>query len=304
MAAGDPEAERLLGSSDEPILYHTVESFFSQICRLCLEEKEVKWYSREVDIHGAREQLSPWYMRISPGACVPTLLHKGRAIPESLDINRYVDATFETGVSLTPADAAGKETMEAFLKHARDFDVEVMTFGYVADWNPIFAKVGPGIFRNVVKGLETVKAEHPDVSEVVDRKIAQNKDRVAKIFGPPNGFRGAHGSFCAAIDTLEAHLQATGGPYICGQQYTLADVEFTNILARGNWIKPGREAVAARPAVAAYWKLLQARPSFRSAGLVPSFQVPSMVKRKLLPRVGGFLCLVAVLVVAVAWLCA
>mmetsp|Transcript_107750 Transcript_107750/g.303582 ORF Transcript_107750/g.303582 Transcript_107750/m.303582 type:complete len:304 (+) Transcript_107750:113-1024(+) len=299
MAAGDPLLEPLLACNSEmPILYHTDSSYYSSIVRLALEEKGVEWRSREVDIHGRLEQLQDWYMKISPGACVPTLVHKGVAVPESLDIIRYIDATFDTGIGLTPPDPVTKLEMESCIKAASEFDVEGMTMGYAADWNFLFKIVGTRVIGGTIPKLAKMKMVHPDLAEVVDRKIAQNKKRIADIFGPPNGFQRGLASFSLCLDAISAQLDKSGGPFVCGKQYTLADVLFTAALARGNWIRPGRDEIAARPCVAEYWKTLQERPSCRPDIVMTTFRVPAKVKQKILPRLG---LLMTAIGVAITW---
>ena len=87
MAEGDPklhqfdswrnDAITLSGpDNDTPTLYHFEKSYCSQIVRLVLEEDAVVYKSRAMDIHGAKEQISPWYMKINPNAVVPTLIHR------------------------------------------------------------------------------------------------------------------------------------------------------------------------------------------------------------------------------------
>ena len=61
-------------------------------------------------------------------------------------------------------------------------------------------------------------------------------------------------------------LRASGGPWITGAQFTLADVSWAVIFERlreADWTAEllGPE----RPALVAYWERLRARPSYREA---------------------------------------
>jgi glutathione S-transferase len=70
----------------------------------------------------------------------------------------------------------------------------------------------------------------------------------------------------AHLDALGAHLGRTGGPWIAGERFTLADVSWVVILDRlveADWAER-LWGGARRPAVAAYWDRLRARPSYRS----------------------------------------
>jgi glutathione S-transferase len=69
------------------------------------------------------------------------------------------------------------------------------------------------------------------------------------------------------LDALAHHLDGHGGPWIAGERFTLADVSWAVILDRlveadwdGHFWADGR-----RPAIAAYWGRLEARPTYRRA---------------------------------------
>ena len=93
MAEGDPKLHQFdswrndviaLSSPDDdtPTLYHYDKSYYSQIVRLVLDEEGVVYKSRFMDIHGAKEQISSWYMKINPNAVVPTLIHRYNIVSE------------------------------------------------------------------------------------------------------------------------------------------------------------------------------------------------------------------------------
>lgn len=64
------------------------------------------------------------------------------------------------------------------------------------------------------------------------------------------------------LDDLERQLEASGGPWIAGAQFTLADVSWTVIFERlreADWLA---ELVGpARPRVGAYWARLRSAPA-------------------------------------------
>jgi len=68
------------------------------------------------------------------------------------------------------------------------------------------------------------------------------------------------------LDALGRQLERHGGPWIAAERFTLADISWVVLLdrlAEADWDQyfwgGGK-----RPAVAAYWERLQARPSYRS----------------------------------------
>ena len=71
--AGDDVLNPLTGVHNEHApqhgihLYHFPMSFFSQLARLTLEEKQVGWFSHEIIIvGGVYDQYNPDYVRINP----------------------------------------------------------------------------------------------------------------------------------------------------------------------------------------------------------------------------------------------
>ena len=94
-------------------LYHFWSSVCSVRCRMALEEKGVDWTSRYIDLF-AFDQLRPEYLAINPKGVVPTLVHNGQPIRESLVINEYIDAAFE-GPRLSPSDPLKAARMREFV---------------------------------------------------------------------------------------------------------------------------------------------------------------------------------------------
>lgn len=279
MAEGDP----LLGEQDAwrgdeieledgvPILYHQDSSYFSMIARLCLEEKQTPWRSRLTDIHKKMEHLEPWYLAISPGGCVPTLVTASTVVPESLDIIRFIDANLAGGISLTPKDTELRQRMEHFIKLHYSFEVEDLTLSYLMMTILPIRVMMPKMMAGTVPRLKALKKEHPEIKETIDRKIKQNNARVEKFKNYEELYESTEEKVLDALDELENTL-SSGGPFICGEEYTLADVLFTCLLCRAVWAKPLVAEIEERPHVAEYWDMVQSRPSFESADMWPSMR--------------------------------
>jgi glutathione S-transferase len=71
----------------------------------------------------------------------------------------------------------------------------------------------------------------------------------------------------AHLDDLEQQLVSSQGPWICGQQFSLADVGMMVVFDRlreGDWLTL---LVKDRPVLDAYWSALQQRQSYREGCL-------------------------------------
>ena len=69
-------------------LYHYGMSNCSQRVRMVLEEKGLPWTSHHLDL-ARNEHATPAYQGINPNGVVPTLVHDGKVIIESVDIKRF-----------------------------------------------------------------------------------------------------------------------------------------------------------------------------------------------------------------------
>ncbi|NRA00561.1 MAG: glutathione S-transferase C-terminal domain-containing protein, partial [Myxococcales bacterium] len=69
------------------------------------------------------------------------------------------------------------------------------------------------------------------------------------------------------LDALEAQLEKTGGPWLLGTQYTLADVGWLVIFERLRQVDSIEPFLGngQRPACAGYWTALTSRPAYREA---------------------------------------
>lgn len=99
-------------------LYHFWSSVCSVRVRMALEEKGVAWSSRYVDLFNF-DQLQPAYLALNPDGVVPTLVHGGVPIRESLVINEYIDEVFP-GPSLVPRHPLARARMREFNKMCED----------------------------------------------------------------------------------------------------------------------------------------------------------------------------------------
>lgn len=99
-------------------LYHFWSSVCSVRVRMALKEKSVAWTSRYVDLFNF-DQLKPDYLALNPDGVVPTLVHQGVPIRESLVINEYIAEVFD-GPSLMPCQAMARARMREFNKKCED----------------------------------------------------------------------------------------------------------------------------------------------------------------------------------------
>ncbi|WP_422347367.1 maleylacetoacetate isomerase [Stenotrophomonas sp. DR009] len=102
------------GPVDDGIMLYTYwRSSAAYRVRIGLELKGLAWEARPVHLvrEGGEQHLDA-YRALNPQQLVPTLLHEGHALTQSLAIVEYLDERFPQ-VPLLPADAAGSARVRA-----------------------------------------------------------------------------------------------------------------------------------------------------------------------------------------------
>ena len=94
----------------------TLYTFHNSICTqkvfMTLAEKDLSYDEHLINLFAA-EQYDTEYLKLNPKGVVPTLVHDGRAIPESSLICEYVDEMWPNS-PLIPDDAFLKSRMASF----------------------------------------------------------------------------------------------------------------------------------------------------------------------------------------------
>ena len=126
--------------------------------------------------------------------------------------------------------------------------------------------------------LEKSKIAKPELSSEFDQKIASLKERM-KIFQDPEKTQGeALAKMLPVLDRLEERLGR--GQFVCGETYSLADCLYTCTLARLAMLGLLDNLLTERPKLAKWWTAMQARQSFKNAGIgIPFGLGQVMIKR-------------------------
>jgi glutathione S-transferase len=254
-------------------LYHNDFSLCSKKSRVCLAELGIPYKPHHIDLieTGSYETLSRHYLKVNPGAIVPVLVHKGHPIYESHDQLEYAAAHSSDPNLLVPQDAANRELMDHWVHKSSiigDNPLEAIdeTAGNAIPGltTPIFAAMVKHIpTRRILTGLLfhrlKVRAVFFLALKLFGLKnLSKMKPVIALLHSSKKAMQ-------VHFDELEAALANSGGPWIVGDQFTLADVGIMVIFDRlreGNWLD--EFLIDARPHVNAYWKALQDRPSYQA----------------------------------------
>ena len=256
-------------------LYHNALSLCSMKSRVCMAELEIPYESHHIDLieTGAYENIRPDFLAVNPGGTVPVLVHNGHPIYESHFQIRYAAEHAPPGSpSLTPEDPAQRAEMERWI------DLSSLTHDPINHGDESAGNAVPGLTLPLFSGM---------IDRIPSWKILEGMlfhfDKIRpvlfltlKLFGLPRlgqftpamkVLERSRRQMSAHLDALEKQLLTTGGPWILGECFSLADVSWLVIFERlvqadclHVFIGEDR-----RPHCAEYWSRLKGRRSYREA---------------------------------------
>ena len=264
-------------------LYHNDFSLCSKKTRVCLAELGIDYKSHHVDLieTGSYENISRHFLKVNPGALVPVLVHNGHPIYESHEQLAYAAAHSENPSALVPEDDQRRAVMERWVHLSSLIDPlrrmqETAGNAVPGLTMPIFAAMVEHIpARRILVGLLFHWSRVRPLLFLTMKLLGVARFQALKplVSMMRSSRRLMHGH----LDALEQALGDSGGPWIVGDRFTLADVGMMVIferLAEVDWLDTF--LTADRPRVVAYWQALQARPSYAAA--IEAFGHPLVTK--------------------------
>jgi glutathione S-transferase len=230
-------------------LYHNDMSLCAQKVRVGLAEKGLDWEDRHIVLRSGEHQKE-WYRKLNRRAVVPTLIDDDKVIPESNVILEYLEDRFPDP-RLMPADPHGRARVRLWTKQL-DEDIH--------DASAAILSFGIAFRHQYLQRGELGRQMLEQIPNIFKRE--RRRDVIDK--GPQSQhFVIAVQRMLQLLDEMEEVLAS--GPWLAGNDYTLADVAFTPYLARLEHLNI-LGLVGARAAVADWYARCKARPSF-AAGI-------------------------------------
>ena len=253
-------------------LYHNNFSLCSKKTRVCLAELGIDYKSHHIDLieTGSYENISRHYLKVNPAALVPVLVHNGHPIYESHEQLGYVAAHSDDPRALLPEDDDQRAVMEHWVHLTSLIDPlrqmqETAGNAVPGLTMPVFAAMIEHIpVRRILVGLLYHWSKVRPLLFLAMKLLGVARFPVLKplvrMMRRSRAFMHAH------LDALERALEDSGGPWIVGDRFTLADVGMMVIferLAEVDWLDTFLTQDRSR--AAAYWQALKARPSYAAA---------------------------------------
>jgi glutathione S-transferase len=216
---------------------------------MVLHEKSVAFEEVRIDL-GKKEQLNPDYLALNPNGVVPTLVDDGIPIIESSVICEYLDEKYPQN-PLVPGDLVRRARMRAWMHYIEEVAVAAIR---VPSFNRAF------LYR--FKGQDQEQFEKHEIGPRPVRK------ELFQRMGSPKGFSrknvdkslGELAETCRRMD----EAMARKGPWLMGEQFTLADVLVMPSIDRMADLGLSTVWDGKYPAVSRWYERLQARLAFKA----------------------------------------
>lgn len=233
------------------ILHHAWASTCSQKVRLCLAEKDLPYEQRVLDLRRF-DQLEPSFLALNPAGYVPVLEHDGFVLAESTVINDYLDDCFPQ-MPLRPSAPRGRAEVALWNRHVDEVTSPAIKL-------PSFEQnIRPALASRPTAEIEAAVARMPNP------ETARNWREAAHGGIASDRLTQARAALGETLDRMESTL--TRGPWLIGEQYTLADVNMAPFVHRLTALE-GYFLPRDWPRVAAWYDRLRARPAFSAARFV------------------------------------
>lgn len=255
-------------------LYHNALSLCSMKTRVCLAELQIPYKGHHIDLieTGCYENIRPRLLNVNPAGTVPVLLHHGHPIYESHEQIRYAAKFAPEGApSLVPDDEGERAEMEEWIDRSSLTDPLGDPEGSAGNaipgqTIPLFCTMVEKIpLHRILEGLLFhFDKRRPLLFMLLKIRGIGNLPSISPV---AKMIEGSRDTLFGYLDELESRLEKKGGPYIMGEQFTLADVSWLVLFERmrqascENVFLDERD----RPNVASYWDRLKQRPAYREA---------------------------------------
>jgi glutathione S-transferase len=196
-------------------LYHFGPVANSLTPLLCLLEKEVPFENRFLNSR-AWEHHTPEFQRLSLEGMVPILVHDGRVVRESTVINEYIDSVFPE-TPLRPVDPWMRAEMRVLTKYVDEYLCPALTTIGAQGATPFASKIDKQEMARILARMpnEEVRRKWEVVSSrgFSEDQLADARRRIGNC-----------------VVRMERQLETTGGEWLLGGEYSLADIKWFSMM--------------------------------------------------------------------------
>ncbi|MBT5295749.1 MAG: glutathione S-transferase family protein [Octadecabacter sp.] len=227
-------------------LYNAPQSTCSQRVRFALHAKGLPFDEHKLDLFSG-DQLKPEYLAINPNGVVPSIVNDGDIVIDSAVILEYLEDTHGDVAPMRPTDPVKVATMRAMMRFIDEIPAGAIR---IPSYNIAF-----------LPHFQSMTAE--EFEALCDSKPLRREflKKMGRTGFPKADMDEALGRLQRGVNRLNGWLGQYGGPWIMGQDISLADLAMMPIIVRMDDINLGY-MWDTLPAVQAWFDAIQARPEY------------------------------------------
>lgn len=231
---------------DHFVLYNAPQSTCSQRVRFVLHAKRLPFEEHKLDLFSG-DQLKPEYLAINPNGVVPSLIHNGAGIIDSSVIIEYLDEAFPQFDPLRPKGLANIAAMRAMMRYIDEIPAPaIRTPSYNLAFLPHFNSMSEDKFI----ALANSKPLRKEFLLSMGRTGFPQKDMDIAL-----------DKLNRTVVRMDQWIGASGGPWLMGQDITLADISVMPVIVRMDDINL-HTAWDTYPSVARWLEAIRNHPAF------------------------------------------
>ena len=240
-------------------LYGYGESVASNMARVALSEKNISYDYNLLYLESKGDHLSKKYKKLNPKNLVPTMIDNGNVIPDSIQIMRHINSTYADGTDLFPANI-NQDIFNNLLDFVKLDEKKELgeTLGTTAGGISATILVRLLCKRSLLSVIWDYSTKHSIKKRIpifiLLRILGKPPEKLSKKMAL------ALSKHLVYIEDILKHEK----PFMMGDQYTAIDSCMTSILHRINEMRFTNLLTSENlPNIAKYWKIIQARPSYK-----------------------------------------
>jgi glutathione S-transferase len=254
-------------------LYNAPQSTCSQRVRFVFNAKSLAFDELKLDLL-AGDQLKPDYLKLNPNGVVPTLDHDGNIVIDSSVIIEYLDEV-SPELSFTPKSPVERARMRALMRFIDEMPAAAVR---VPTFNLAFLPRFQAMSEQEFVAMAEAKPLRKEFMLTMGRQGFPEKDMTAAL----DRLRRTYGR-------MDQSIAQSGGPWLLGNQPTLADVAVMPALVRMadlGLAKMWQDL----PRVKRWFEEIRAHPAFKPTyyfGSLLSERFPHLKERAAMAQVGS-----------------
>lgn len=248
------------------ILYSAPSSYYSMIARLALLESNANFTIHRMDIHLAKDQLSPWYLAINPAMTVPALTDNQQKWTDSRTILNH--AASLAGDKWYDADKGLVPHIETIVDAHYKLSIERLTFTKAMSRFRPLKILFPRMLHNIIRKLEKELPTSTDPL-ATEQKIKLNQTRLAYF---------TEGNLADKLieqrEAIHQYLEKLPTPsnaLLFGDKISSADIVTAILFGRLQMINED-DLISSSPSLFDWFNRIQTRNAFKQADIWTHFQ--------------------------------